>query len=338
MAYGVECTDLSFAIGKKNISKVLESLVQSKYFCLAREPEDCIEIARTGTEEEQQDLLHELLTDNGYAPEFDQNGNVADLSHQSGYWYDDNKFFEVFASYVEKGSYIQMAGEDGQLWRMLFDGEHCREVMPVISWPDCEKIEKERASENGIKSDMNILAKPLGQSTFVTWHELDTLFHKWAQAYFGEHVHGGANRDETDCEIALAGLQESDRDKFAKLFELYDTDKDFDPEEEFYTDLQGATLPDCVAAGVVGDILRGTEFGKVGHLEATYDGVFVMENSLEYADIVSGKDFVSLECTLTKKDSLADRINEAAQKSSDRTVGSPEKEPETNRSRDHDTL
>lgn len=330
MSYGVTCTDLSFSIQKENIFKVLEALDSSPYCYLSEEE---LESIRGGNAEKQQDILWKAFWDNGYSPEFDSDGNVDDLSHQAEYWYDDNKFFEVFAPYVDKGSYIEMSGEDGQLWRMLFDGEHCQEVFPSVSWPDCEKIEKERAAENSIESGMNILAKPLGQSVFVTWHELDTLFHKWARAYFGEHVHGGANRDETDCEIALAGLQDSDFDKFVKLFELYDTDKDFDAEEEFCTDLQGATLPDCIARGVLGETLHNTEFGKVGHLNATYDGVFVMENSLEYADMVSGKDFVSLGCALPKKDSLADRINEASQKSSGRASDLPERERETNQAR-----
>ena len=45
---------------------------------------------------------------------------------------DDNLLFDAIAPYVEAGSYIEMLGEDGQIWRWIFDGKTCREVTAKI--------------------------------------------------------------------------------------------------------------------------------------------------------------------------------------------------------------
>lgn len=40
---------------------------------------------------------------------------------------DDLILFEAIAPYVKKGSYIEMAGEDGARWKWVFDGKTCSE-------------------------------------------------------------------------------------------------------------------------------------------------------------------------------------------------------------------
>jgi hypothetical protein len=41
---------------------------------------------------------------------------------------------KLIAPYVEAGSYIQMQGEDGEMWRWVFDGATVKEVKPKIDW------------------------------------------------------------------------------------------------------------------------------------------------------------------------------------------------------------
>lgn len=45
---------------------------------------------------------------------------------------DDLLLFGTIAPYVEAGNYIEMLGEDGQIWRWIFDGKTCREVTAKI--------------------------------------------------------------------------------------------------------------------------------------------------------------------------------------------------------------
>jgi len=51
---------------------------------------------------------------------------------------DDAILFNAIAPYVEKGSYIEMQGEDGSRWRWVFDGKKCKEVTAKISFDEDE--------------------------------------------------------------------------------------------------------------------------------------------------------------------------------------------------------
>jgi len=46
----------------------------------------------------------------------------------------DKEIFEVIAPYVEEGSYIEMCGEEGEIWRWVFDGKTCVEKTPTVKW------------------------------------------------------------------------------------------------------------------------------------------------------------------------------------------------------------
>ena len=47
---------------------------------------------------------------------------------------DDQQFFDIIAPLVEPDSYIQMSGEDSDMWRWVFNGDTCQEVYPEVSW------------------------------------------------------------------------------------------------------------------------------------------------------------------------------------------------------------
>ena len=47
---------------------------------------------------------------------------------------DDIILFKAIAPYVVKNSYIQMNGEDGCIWRWVFDGTTCKEVEAQITF------------------------------------------------------------------------------------------------------------------------------------------------------------------------------------------------------------
>lgn len=72
----------------------------------------------------------------GWPVETDEAGNVIDINFEDG----DNKLgdedvlWAAIAPFVADGSYIQMIGEDGEIWRWLFTNGAARNVKPLISW------------------------------------------------------------------------------------------------------------------------------------------------------------------------------------------------------------
>ena len=69
-----------------------------------------------------------------WALEFDDNDNVIGIEHLNDYQGQEEKLFAALAPYVRPGSFIQMIGEDGELWRWSFDGVTCREQKPTVTW------------------------------------------------------------------------------------------------------------------------------------------------------------------------------------------------------------
>jgi len=50
--------------------------------------------------------------------------------------WDHDEMCKQIAPYVEDGSYIEMSGEDGAMWRWVFKHGECHEISAVITWPD----------------------------------------------------------------------------------------------------------------------------------------------------------------------------------------------------------
>ena len=66
--------------------------------------------------------------------ELDSAGNAVGISFQGEKLGDDQVLFNAIAPWVKKGSYIQMQGEDGSIWRWTFNGKTCVEKAAKISF------------------------------------------------------------------------------------------------------------------------------------------------------------------------------------------------------------
>jgi hypothetical protein len=66
--------------------------------------------------------------------EEDSKGNVVGIQFNGEKLGDDNILFEALGPFVQKGSFIQMQGEDGTMWRWTFNGTDMREVTATVSW------------------------------------------------------------------------------------------------------------------------------------------------------------------------------------------------------------
>jgi hypothetical protein len=63
-----------------------------------------------------------------------KNPNVIGISFMGEGYSNDIEMFNILAPFVEEGSFIEMSGEDGSIWRWVFDGQTCQEKQPEVKW------------------------------------------------------------------------------------------------------------------------------------------------------------------------------------------------------------
>ena len=78
--------------------------------------------------------LSEFMDEWRWEIDFDENGNVNDICFCGEKLGDDEILFEALAPFVEEGSYIEMRGEESDLWRWVFQNGECVEKTPEIIW------------------------------------------------------------------------------------------------------------------------------------------------------------------------------------------------------------
>lgn len=78
--------------------------------------------------------VDELFESLGWGLDYDNEGNVDGMYTDPSKHYYELEIFNIIAPYVEAGSYLQMQGEDGDIWRWYFDGKHC--VDKGMKWDD----------------------------------------------------------------------------------------------------------------------------------------------------------------------------------------------------------
>jgi len=64
----------------------------------------------------------------------DEDGNVTDIGFEGDKIGDDEYLFNTIAPFVESGSFIEMSGEDGCLWRWVFKDGKLHDISPEINW------------------------------------------------------------------------------------------------------------------------------------------------------------------------------------------------------------
>ena len=66
--------------------------------------------------------------------QYDKDNQIEDIWWEGEKLGDDCQLFDAIAPYVEEGSYIEMMGEDGSIWRWAFDGKKMIEQDAQITW------------------------------------------------------------------------------------------------------------------------------------------------------------------------------------------------------------
>lgn len=102
MGYCMDMTDSKFSVKTENIGRVLKP-----------------------------------LENHGYSLEIDDDGNATSIDFVGNKMsYDEDEMFKKIAPFVESGSYIEMRGEDGGMWRWVFENGNCREIKAKLTWPE----------------------------------------------------------------------------------------------------------------------------------------------------------------------------------------------------------
>lgn len=162
MGYSCNSTACRFYIDNHYLGDVLVALAPTEHVPTSVDEVTLLNVAKTGNLDDMCKMLSRCFEEKGYDDVlFDDNGNVVNAGYKNGNWIDDTDFFNVFAKYVQKGSFIEYRSEDGTYWRVCFDGERCFEVNPVILWPNYapvviqEKFDKAKQClvDNGIEYD-----------------------------------------------------------------------------------------------------------------------------------------------------------------------------------------
>ena len=130
MSYYCTLRDSNFYINKNDISKAVKAILESEFADTLQNP---INQNANATE-----VFQAYLADNGYEAEFSPKGDIDGILFHADKLNDDTNFFNTFAKYVVAGSYLEMVGENNDIWRMYFNGETCEEITPVIEWPDID--------------------------------------------------------------------------------------------------------------------------------------------------------------------------------------------------------
>jgi hypothetical protein len=67
--------------------------------------------------------IEDVIKQFGWEPETDNDGNIVDLYFDHDKMGQEDLLFDTIAPCVRAGSYLDMEGEEGDLWRWYFDGE-----------------------------------------------------------------------------------------------------------------------------------------------------------------------------------------------------------------------
>lgn len=69
--------------------------------------------------------LEAALREWRWTPIMDDEGNIEDIEFLGQKLGNEDELFNTIAPFVRAGSYIVVAGEEGEVWRWRFDGERC---------------------------------------------------------------------------------------------------------------------------------------------------------------------------------------------------------------------
>jgi len=128
MGYYMDLVDSNFWIKKENEEKALNAI------------KEAVADGRVNSwinkefVEKANDLQDAFLACRWDIEKYDDNNGYGDLYFDGEKLGNDYEFFCAIAPYVGNNCYVQIRGEDGEMWRWVFRDGKCHEIYPTIIW------------------------------------------------------------------------------------------------------------------------------------------------------------------------------------------------------------
>jgi hypothetical protein len=130
MGYYIRQRDANFMIKAENKEKALKAIKDLTNTKSGNDSFSWVDMDNA----RNTDILKEAFEAWRWASFDDPDGNINDIrfcGEKSG---DCNKLFTAIAPYVEKGSFIEMSGEEGEIWQWVFNGKTMEEKYATITF------------------------------------------------------------------------------------------------------------------------------------------------------------------------------------------------------------
>lgn len=125
----------------------------------------------------------------------------------------------------------------------------------------------------------------LGRSVYFSWNTLDdVIIPSWSRNYFGDktNVKSESSRCEDDFHIELGNLFEQNRTAVDRLYNLYDYERDWDLEDDWYEPTNGKPVafevPTSISVRIISDYLQREVGFVIRAAIAVPNGVFFFEH------------------------------------------------------------
>lgn len=151
MGYYISLDDVNFKMKKENIEKALQEVKRNvnDLIELQLNNKSCCDLGVNEFDNISADFdvllnaktIREIFNEFNYDIEFDSiSGDIISLSFIGEKIYDEESLFSVIAPYVEANSYIQMKGEDGEVWRWAFKNKRLYVLESKLIFDEIEDI------------------------------------------------------------------------------------------------------------------------------------------------------------------------------------------------------
>ena len=132
MGYQIYMREVDLRIRKENFEAALKALKEAFVY------------DRTWTEHLKS--LEDAMSDFGYIPEYDENGSIDGFEYEGMRLRGDYEFWTALAPYVEEGCYLEVEGDDLEIWRWKFRNGKVVVQYPTFLWDDDEEESCETAT------------------------------------------------------------------------------------------------------------------------------------------------------------------------------------------------
>ena len=130
MGYRIYIREVDLRIRKENFDAALSA----------------VKAAFSSSWTEHLDTFEEAMSDFGYAPEYDEDGNIDGFEFIGEKLRNDREFWDTVAPFVEEGCYLEVEGDDLEIWRWKFRNGKVIVQYPIFLWDDDEEESCETAT------------------------------------------------------------------------------------------------------------------------------------------------------------------------------------------------